>query len=106
LHAAQSIVGLLEPIDRDAHALQPRLLGRLATLGVQTAPAGRHERHHAVAANAPDDVDPVLAQVGFATDQAHFADPELRHLVDEVEALLGRELIRAIAPRPRSAVAT
>src|SRR5690606_20125150 len=44
------------------------------------------------------------AQVRLAADQADLLDAEVGHLVDEIETLLGRQLVRTIAPGARAAV--
>jgi hypothetical protein len=102
--APQPVVGALVSVDRDAHALEAGLRSRFATLRCEPAPAGRHERHHPALSDPSDDVDPIVAEVRLAPDDRHLTHLQRRHLIDEVEALLGAQLVGPVAAGARAAV--
>src|SRR6185503_9278590 len=47
---------------------------------------------HPVGADSPDDLDPVVAQVGLAADQRDLAGPQPGERLDDAQALRRREL--------------
>ena len=50
------------------------------------------------------DLGPVVAQIGFASDQGHLSHAQLSQLPYEIEALLGGELVGASVSCTRTAV--
>ena len=85
----------LEAVHGHAGALEPGLLRRAGALGREPAAARRRRALHAARAHVADDVEPVLAEVGLAADERDLFDPEVGHLIDEVEAFGRRELVGA-----------
>jgi hypothetical protein len=60
--------------------------------------------HRSASSNIPNDRQPVGTKIGLAPDQRDLSNPQLGELRDEIEALLGGELIGARVPRARPAV--
>jgi predicted N-acyltransferase len=104
LDAADPVVSVAEPVDRDADALDPCLPGLAGPLGGEGPAAGGDATLHPVAAHRACDLGPVVAKVGLAADQRHLLDPQLGHLPDQVEGLLRRQLVGPRPPRPGAAV--
>jgi hypothetical protein len=59
---------------------------------------------HAGFANGPHDVEPVVSQVRLAADERDLAHAKLRHLPDEIERLVCRELVGPRVSGARAAV--
>src|SRR5262249_48344239 len=65
---------------------------------------GRHRAGHAVIGDRTRDHEPVRAQVRLAALDRHLGDTGVRQLGDEVERLLGGQLVVALVTRARSAM--
>src|SRR5690606_5674974 len=95
----------LEAVERHRDRHHPRVDRALHALVVEVAPAGRDAAAHAGVGDRLRDHVPVVAQVGLAADERHLAYAEVVELPDDVEALVGRELVRPRLAGPRAAVA-
>src|SRR3954447_25164239 len=103
-HAANAVMGGTDAVQRNADAAQPGGGGARDALVCQIAPAGLQVASHPGGADCGDDLKPVLAQIGFAADQADVARAKLGNLLDQVERLGGGELVPAAAARARPAM--
>ena len=72
---------------------RPAAIPAARRFSVSAAAAGRHRDVHAVRAARAHDLDPVVAQVRLAADERHLARAELGELVDDLERLVGRQLV-------------
>ncbi len=103
-HIAHLVVQRRQPVERDADSVESGLDGLLQPLGRQVAPAGLDGAVHAVGVDRPDQLGPVLAQIGFATDQRDLPRAQPRQRFDDLQALLGIEFVRSPAPGARAAM--
>ena len=104
--APERVVRLAQAVDRHRHRLHARIFRRAGALGGEAAPTGRDRALHAVRADGADDLRPVFAEIGLAADEGDLFHAEVGHLTNEVERLLGRELLGPFASCARPAVAT
>ena len=102
--AAHLVMDLLKPVDRDPDPLQTRGRGLGEPLLRQVAAAALETAFHSGGPDRRDDLQPVLAQIGLAADQADVAGAELGHLGDEVEGFSRAQLVAAPASGARSAM--
>jgi hypothetical protein len=92
---AQPIVHVLEAIDRDRNTLQAGVPRGEQAVAREPERARGHLHQDAALAAAPDDLEPVVAQIGLAADQRDLFHGHRGHLVDEVQRLGGVQLVRA-----------
>jgi hypothetical protein len=103
-HAAQVVVGGLQAVDREGDAADAGLDHGVDALAVEVVAAGGHRAAHAGLADRPDEEDEVVAQVGLAADQHDLAGAHGLEVLDDLQALLGGELVGAAMAGTRAAV--
>jgi hypothetical protein len=92
--ATDPVVDFAKTVEADADVGQPGLpdlTGEL--LRVRALAVGDHVDGDAAIHGAPSDCNPVPSEGGLAARERHQAAAEVGELVDEIEALLGVELV-------------
>ena len=106
LHTANAIVCRLDSVDGNADAAESGLRRRGDALLVQVAPAAGHRASHVVFSNSANDVEPVVAEIGFAANQRDLTRAEpCELLLDDVDALGCRQLFLSCRARTRATMA-
>jgi hypothetical protein len=85
----------LQAIERNAQAIQASVDSFIEALLREVASASLSSAVDSVVDTSSNDLRPVFAKIGLAADEGDFASAEPGQGIDDVEALLGGELIVA-----------
>ena len=100
---SRSCVGA-DAIDRDPDGVEPGIGSGPDAVGGQVAAAGLQVAFHAGSADGGDDLQPVLAQIGLAADQADAARAQFGDLADEIDRFRARQFVASPSPGARAAM--